>query len=295
MASSLSEVNSVLNYIHNVIQESGLHFVINQTPYSSYITIRRKFTAHGAYDDTFKNSGTVVVTDENCKHKEELELVKKKYENISENLQSKIGMLENLLKETECDVKNKVDEILRLENENKLKDKITQNLNCGFNEKVAELNLKVEELETSKNELLKSEKKALKKTRQKAEREALKNNFESGAESSKDENQNVSDMKAPLDTDLSKANPSLFLYSTPDRQCSPVNEKPPSTHAFTPPSPHTPPGLPPQTAATLSGYFVDSASSMFQDSVELMKGPCITVDYIKSISKINLIPRQERN
>ena len=28
----------------DVVQKSGLHFVINQTPFSSYITIRRKFT-----------------------------------------------------------------------------------------------------------------------------------------------------------------------------------------------------------------------------------------------------------
>ena len=77
MASTLSEVNSA----HNVIQESGLHFVINQTQYSTYINIRRKFTAHRAYDDTFQNSETV--TDESSKHEEESELLKKKYEKIS--------------------------------------------------------------------------------------------------------------------------------------------------------------------------------------------------------------------
>ena len=42
MASSQT-VNSVCNQIHDLIQSSGLHFVINQTPWSSFITIRRKF------------------------------------------------------------------------------------------------------------------------------------------------------------------------------------------------------------------------------------------------------------
>ena len=34
-----------MNRIHDAVQRSGLHFVINQTPFSSYITIRRKFTS----------------------------------------------------------------------------------------------------------------------------------------------------------------------------------------------------------------------------------------------------------
>ena len=31
------------NSIQNLIQSSGLHYVINQTPWSSYITLRKKF------------------------------------------------------------------------------------------------------------------------------------------------------------------------------------------------------------------------------------------------------------
>ena len=36
------QATEVFKNIHDVIQESGLHFVINQTPFSSYITIRKK-------------------------------------------------------------------------------------------------------------------------------------------------------------------------------------------------------------------------------------------------------------
>ena len=42
MAISL-DVNLACTRIHDVIQSSGLHYIINQTPWSSYITIRRKF------------------------------------------------------------------------------------------------------------------------------------------------------------------------------------------------------------------------------------------------------------
>ena len=37
-----SNVNMVLSNIRNLVYSSGLHFVINHTPFSSYITIRKK-------------------------------------------------------------------------------------------------------------------------------------------------------------------------------------------------------------------------------------------------------------
>ena len=37
-----SHVNTILTTIHNLVSVSGLHFVINTTPFSSYITIRKK-------------------------------------------------------------------------------------------------------------------------------------------------------------------------------------------------------------------------------------------------------------
>ena len=36
----------ILNKIDDVVQNSGLHFVINRTPFSSYITIRQKFVSN---------------------------------------------------------------------------------------------------------------------------------------------------------------------------------------------------------------------------------------------------------
>ena len=112
----------------------------------------------------------------------------------------------------------------------------------------------------------------------------MKNAFEPAAETFKDTNANL--VINPAESSVN---------SSPARQCSPVSKRPPGT----PPSPHTPPGLPPQAAATLSGYFVGSTQnafqSEFQDSVEKIKEPVITTDYIKNISRINLVPRQGRH
>ena len=47
-------VKQVCQEIHNLVEESGLHFCINQTPFSSYITLRKKFIKPeaGVYSDS---------------------------------------------------------------------------------------------------------------------------------------------------------------------------------------------------------------------------------------------------
>ena len=112
MAISYSDVNKVCDEIHNLVQMSGLHFVINQTPWSSYITIRRKFVSPGACNVKLKSPETVV-TNELKERKEQLEHKpadveftlaeieeafnneKEKYKKSVDNLQSKINALEN--------------------------------------------------------------------------------------------------------------------------------------------------------------------------------------------------------
>ena len=42
----MNPASLMLNKIHDVVQNSGLHFVINRTPFSSYITIRQKFVSN---------------------------------------------------------------------------------------------------------------------------------------------------------------------------------------------------------------------------------------------------------
>ena len=47
-------VKQVCQEIHNLVEESGLHFSIKQTPFSSYITLRKKLINPGAgvYSDS---------------------------------------------------------------------------------------------------------------------------------------------------------------------------------------------------------------------------------------------------
>ena len=293
MSTTLSEVNSALNIIHDAVQKSGLHFIINQTPWSSYITIRKKFTNLGPYegDDNLKDKETNSVKDELNEYTKQVE---EKNAKTVANLYSKIEKLENALEETGCDMKNKMTEIQVLTKEKKMKDEIIKNLNAGLLNKSVERDLKVEELENFKKETLKSEKKAIKKLRQKSEKEAVRNNIEPDVKAGTVANDNFPDTDAHPANVLAETKPSLLLFSSPVRQFSPVTRP-----LCNPPSPHTPPGLPQQTNGSLSGYFVDSASSMLQtelqDLVEPRKEPKISNDYINNISKINLVPRLGRN
>ena len=291
MSTALSEVNSVLNCIHNVIQKSGLHFIINQTPWSSYITIRKKFTSPGSYGDNLKDMESVVV-DELTAMDESKKQIEENNEETVTNLISRIHMLENALKETQADIKNKNTEILELEKEKKMKDEVIKNLNVGLINKAAESNINVNKPENLKNETLKSERKALKKLRQKSEKEAVKNIIESDADA---EAVKISSDKLPdTETVLAETKSSSLLLSSPVRQCSPVRRSP-----STPLSPHTPPGLPPPATTSLSCYFVNSATNILktesQNSIELKEEPKISTDYIKNISKINLVPWRGKN
>ena len=125
MSSPQLHMNSVLNSIHDLIQSSGLHFVIQQTPWSSYITLRKKFARPTAHDFNLKDKETVTINDleaEKEKYKQlkeklvqkEAELVKteeefrlgtKENKKTIANLQFKIDVLENALDKTKCDVK----------------------------------------------------------------------------------------------------------------------------------------------------------------------------------------------
>ena len=74
MALSISDVNSACDRIHSLVQMSGLHFIINQTPWSSYITIRRKFVNPGAYDVTKTKPTEPAIIDQLKERNKNLEL-----------------------------------------------------------------------------------------------------------------------------------------------------------------------------------------------------------------------------
>ena len=102
-----------LRKIHDVIQESGLHYAINQTPFSSYISIRKKLICPQSTAPENRVESTIEI---------EVEVLEKKVKTLEEEK----GELEELcaLKEEEAlvgerDLKN------RLSNLHEFADKLS--------------------------------------------------------------------------------------------------------------------------------------------------------------------------
>ena len=283
MAISL-DVNLACTRIHDVIQSSGLHYIINQTPWSSYITIRRKFVNKCAISSkVVGDEESEMITQlrrENEKLKVNLENAEMEAANAEktvESLSSKMKLLENAIRDAESKLRVKDTEILDHEEELKKKDIIIHNMNTGFNNKIVDLKSELVELKSFKREMIKKEKKAQKKQRQKAEREVkgksdvelVKNEKSEG----KDDNENYVEVPCPT------------LLSPP---CLSIARNPPCSPA----SPHTPASIPPAIyqcnsgAETLSGYFTDPSDITGNPRTFL------STEYIKSLSKINLAPRR---
>jgi chromosome segregation ATPase len=77
MASN-NQATQICNQIHNLVQNSGLHFMINQTPHSSYIPIRRRFIRSENYQH---NLSEACMEEDNLK--EEIRCLKSELEKVS--------------------------------------------------------------------------------------------------------------------------------------------------------------------------------------------------------------------
>ena len=183
--SNSNDVNLVCNNIHELIHSSGLHYIINQTPWSSYITIRRKFREPlGA----FLVKSDVGMPDELLALHQDKKLLSNKVKNLEkdlvdteeelkatehrskervENLHGKINDLELSCAAVQENLEKSETVIRELENDIVMKDDIINSLNTGFNKQTVNLKVKIEELESFKKEALKKEKKVKKKLRQK--------------------------------------------------------------------------------------------------------------------------------
>ena len=253
---AMSDVHSVCTRIHDLIQKSGLHFVINQTPWSSYITIRRKFVNEvevnmKAREAFVTETEEVVVLRDTKKRledkltnievekvhlEEEFKASVEKHEKTVLNLLAKIDTLENVLEEKELDVKDKKSKIESLEKETNSKNDIIKNINSGFNKTVAGLNAKVEYPEKFEKEYLKKEKKAIKKIRQKTKKGAAHSSVG-------DMNANEFEIQEQESVILPSSQASSEC-TLPNMQLSPVRQHSATRQSSPPPSPHTPPGLP---------------------------------------------------
>ena len=180
---SFYDVNAACNNIHNLVQSSGLHFVINQTPWSSFINLRREFVRPAlAAQPTLPGLGVneqekkleqqiIALEYELIDAQEKSRVAEKRAKQIVENMHSKIDDLENSLETTKFELKKKEKEIAAVEKEKKVKDEIIQNLNDGFNKKILDFKVKVKGLEDFKKEVIKKDKKARKKLRQKTNKD----------------------------------------------------------------------------------------------------------------------------
>ena len=182
MALSL-DANLACSRIHAAIQSSGLHYIINQTPWSSYITIRRKFVNTGISsivaadeesdklkqlrreNEQLKNKLAIAETDA-ASAEESLKNAHLSLGANIENLNSNIKVLENALQDSESKLKVKDTEIFDHVEELKNKDIIIQNMNTGFNNKIADLKAELVELKAFKKDTIKKEKKAQKKQKE---------------------------------------------------------------------------------------------------------------------------------
>ena len=328
------EVNLACARIHEAIQTSGLHFVINQTPWSSYITVRRKFVhPRPTLDDVNVKDEKVIVNGEvaalseknkqlieklanleleKLEEEKEIKATKQKHEKTVQHLNDKLVAMKNNLEEKERDLNEKKGEVPLLEKEKSLKNELIQTINAGFNEKLADANAKLKDLESFKKEVLKNEKKLDKKKRRKLEMEKNKFSIDTvpetfakcgdvnGNDCEKQKGQSDSfDLSACV---LSSPEPSLCtLLLSPARPCPPPARSPSISPLL---SPHTPTipvknsdQQPCELAPTLSCYFAKSELNVILDLKDpsSSSNPDKPSDYIKKISKLDLRPRQRRN
>ena len=211
----MAHVNNVISKIHDVIQSSGLHFLINQTPWSFCVTNRKKFVdpSHVASPDQSYVDSSDSSVDPYTKLVEENRQLKLKNEVLENSLvdleedrkdadvrsQEKVQNLHALIDKLEVEkdainskFKDSEAEISALKKEIDVKDEVILNINKGLNKKVEDLKVKVEALEGA----LKKEKKLVKKFRQKAKKKEVKSELEIAINIEEQENNNETENNA---------------------------------------------------------------------------------------------------
>ena len=241
------------NEVLKVLRESNLHFIVNESPYSVQICVRKKFLNHSqeykaSVPSSTSLSATIVALE---KKNEDLSHEKKNLVCTLEEVNERINNLNAANKILHKRIESVESEYRKEKNEN----------NKKFMDAIALNKAKIKSLEKT----VKDGKKKLDnahdaiaklKTGISSENKPAKKKLGVGGESlanaKKDENENnIHNSLIPEPDSGSKTEMS------PVRSCSP-SRSPPGT----PSSPHTPPGPPPssfssqlQPSATLSCYF----------------------------------------
>ena len=294
MVDTLGPIEACENILSK-IRMSGLNFVVQETPYSAYVTIRKKFS-RGFQDSSCQKIKALELRNHSLQN-EGTELVDEMGSTRSNNL-----LLQNRLTKAEQDMikhyedtklcKSKLlDEIATLKSlQNKNSDIISkQKLEISKEEKKTKaleknvkcleikndnLNGQIANLKKSKGELQKEKNKLVK------ELKVLNKNQTGNLEIENDSNQNtlplpILDPSCSLPSSIPEASSSALV--TPPR--GPPSLPPWSPTVIravtsTPPSPYTPPGVPPSTSQgldnqtqTTSAFTLNLSESNLKSSI----------------------------
>ena len=258
---STHSAHETCNELINAIKSSNLHFVLQETPHSVYITIRKKFV-----NETF-----VKINDEN-ETRQALKCLETNYNSLKEDYERKIANHGEALKTLE-------DKLSEVESKSKLINRSKEVPQENILKKKQKKVNKNEKKEIEVAEIVESE-----------DTDVNRNLFEASVPiNNKFEVLNNTSI-LPLENFSSTSPSKLVSRSSPTTTKIAIN-----TNSYQPimsskgisnlsskPSPsHTPPGLPPSP----------SLASSLQSQGQGTNPPPISADYITGINKINLGPR----
>jgi myosin heavy subunit len=162
-----SVVKEICDKINNTVLNSGLHFIINQTPFSNYITIRKKFSRHPQINlaapdlklrndvtqnlDSFKDTseelgGKNRQLEENLAHKEMASILESNLEltGTIDSLKAKVDKLSRMNQQLE-------EELVEKEEELKASKASSWEENGNLHELIDNLEMKIEMLQQESN------------------------------------------------------------------------------------------------------------------------------------------------
>ena len=198
---AVSHVNLVLSDIQNIINKSGLHFIINHTPFSCYITLRKKLVNPDKLPDyeSLKPSAILERQDPQIENLDKLKFRNTSLEEALVQLEEDTDASTKEFKETVATLHSRIDDLQTkngvldsellvrdsnvdtLKKEIKTKDDIIQKLYEDFTLESEKMKLEIVELAKYKQtkiieekETLKKERKLIKRKKQKARKEEEK-------------------------------------------------------------------------------------------------------------------------
>ena len=291
------------------LRKSGLHFVVQETPFSAYITIRKKF--HKGFVSPSQNEEE---SDEKIiKLENEIKCLKNELEEsirVSETVKYEKEVFQKRLEIAEKGILKHIEDAKI--NEYKLNEEISnlKHLKQNLDEKILELNEDISKKDKNAKTLEKANTKLRTKNENLAEQNVItkadmnNNTMESFKliEEIETLKAKISEMKgdilrasSPPSCSLSSTPDDTLPHDTPSRALPGSPPRSPSaqrTLPGTPPSPHTPPGLPPSdTSSSKQKTFVPEKSKDPTNHAQFSRNFLFSSPRTKSRDRCNHIPQ----